>query len=115
MIRPLKIDQRQFGAKVGRHMLDFGRNPANAADRDWLIKHLSDIYNNATEFRTGTFSGQGDLTALGNVRGPVWFYARGNDVVVTDKSDNLDRKSTRLNSSHLVISYAVFCLKKKNS
>src|SRR5256885_3518237 len=27
---------------------------------------------------------------------------------------DLDRKSTRLNSSHLVISYAVFCLKKKN-
>src|SRR5256885_4592485 len=28
-------------------------------------------------------------------------------------SERLDRKSTRLNSSHLVISYAVFCLKKK--
>src|SRR2546426_3134842 len=28
--------------------------------------------------------------------------------------DRGDRKSTRLNSSHLVISYAVFCLKKKN-
>src|SRR2546426_8576383 len=27
----------------------------------------------------------------------------------------VDRKSTRLNSSHLVISYAVFCLKKKNT
>src|SRR5256885_9222053 len=27
----------------------------------------------------------------------------------------VDRKSTRLNSSHLVISYAVFCLKKKKS
>src|SRR5262245_65028057 len=27
---------------------------------------------------------------------------------------NQDRKSTRLNSSHLGISYAVFCLKKKN-
>src|SRR5260221_10354044 len=26
----------------------------------------------------------------------------------------IDRKSTRLNSSHTVISYAVFCLKKKN-
>src|ERR1039457_4188819 len=26
---------------------------------------------------------------------------------------DIDRKSTRLNSSHLVISYAVFCLKKK--
>src|SRR5690606_41513033 len=28
--------------------------------------------------------------------------------------DLLDRKSTRLNSSHVKISYAVFCLKKKN-
>src|SRR5258708_9765219 len=27
----------------------------------------------------------------------------------------LDRKSTRLNSSHQIISYAVFCLKKKNN
>src|SRR5258708_10974574 len=27
----------------------------------------------------------------------------------------IDRKSTRLNSSHQIISYAVFCLKKKNS
>src|SRR2546426_5318147 len=30
-----------------------------------------------------------------------------------DPSTDRDRKSTRLNSSHLVISYAVFCLKKK--
>src|SRR2546426_3366880 len=29
--------------------------------------------------------------------------------------DRGDRKSTRLNSSHLVISYAVFCLKKKKN
>src|SRR5207249_7631499 len=29
-------------------------------------------------------------------------------------TDRLDRKSTRLNSSHVSISYAVFCLKKKN-
>src|SRR5256885_5507890 len=28
---------------------------------------------------------------------------------------HVDRKSTRLNSSHLVISYAVFCLKKKKT
>src|SRR2546426_4230798 len=31
----------------------------------------------------------------------------------TAKTKSGDRKSTRLNSSHLVISYAVFCLKKK--
>src|SRR5690625_6503718 len=30
-------------------------------------------------------------------------------------SINRDRKSTRLNSSHVAISYAVFCLKKKNN
>src|SRR5947199_4930176 len=30
-----------------------------------------------------------------------------------NSADPLDRKSTRLNSSHLGISYAVFCLKKK--
>src|SRR5258708_9564432 len=29
-------------------------------------------------------------------------------------STRTDRKSTRLNSSHQIISYAVFCLKKKN-
>src|SRR5437899_5614339 len=32
---------------------------------------------------------------------------------IRDLPDELDRKSTRLNSSHLGISYAVFCLKKK--
>src|SRR5438874_6327344 len=34
---------------------------------------------------------------------------------VVDLADHRDRKSTRLNSSHVEISYAVFCLKKKNS
>src|SRR5439155_15290823 len=32
-----------------------------------------------------------------------------------DRAIRLDRKSTRLNSSHVAISYAVFCLKKKNA
>src|SRR5207249_10000870 len=33
---------------------------------------------------------------------------------LTSINANLDRKSTRLNSSHVSISYAVFCLKKKH-
>src|SRR2546427_5199567 len=33
--------------------------------------------------------------------------------VLADDGEKLDRKSTRLNSSHSQISYAVFCLKKK--
>src|SRR2546426_7769304 len=42
--------------------------------------------------------------------------SRGEGPVLPDVVAELgkgDRKSTRLNSSHLVISYAVFCLKKK--
>src|SRR5256885_7680966 len=35
--------------------------------------------------------------------------------LVAEIARQLDRKSTRLNSSHLVISYAVFCLKKKKN
>src|SRR5256885_12701233 len=43
-------------------------------------------------------NGNKDVSPGCNCCGDFWF---------------LDRKSTRLNSSHLVISYAVFCLKKK--
>src|SRR5256885_8835208 len=41
-------------------------------------------------------------------------HGRGVEVALDDFLLE-DRKSTRLNSSHLVISYAVFCLKKKNN
>src|SRR3712207_8359101 len=42
---------------------------------------------------------------------------RGLEMLRTERFDLvlLDRKSTRLNSSHANISYAVFCLKKKNT
>src|SRR3712207_8643978 len=46
----------------------------------------------------------------GEVRGPL--EARARRVLVTGDASE-DRKSTRLNSSHANISYAVFCLKKK--
>src|SRR6266487_940984 len=49
--------------------------------------------------------GKGQIRALLTVA--------GNPVVSTPNSGRLDRKSTRLNSSHPSISYAVFCLKKK--
>src|SRR5690242_20828097 len=42
-------------------------------------------------------------------RAPLQLAARNRDHAVCR-----DRKSTRLNSSHMSISYAVFCLKKKN-
>src|SRR5690606_40305446 len=39
--------------------------------------------------------------------------AHQQDAVVAKQRNAADRKSTRLNSSHVKISYAVFCLKKK--
>src|SRR5438874_9109652 len=49
-------------------------------------------------------------------------HARARDVTVSTQINGSslqigisDRKSTRLNSSHVEISYAVFCLKKKNN
>src|SRR5256885_11007326 len=44
---------------------------------------------------------------------PEDYTNRGNIITPLRDRINSDRKSTRLNSSHLVISYAVFCLTKK--
>src|SRR2546426_4675465 len=59
-------------------------------------------------------------SAARHVRTPAHPRAVGRDGAVTPVGydgalvcTRQDRKSTRLNSSHLVISYAVFCLKKK--
>src|SRR5207244_12913498 len=48
-------------------------------------------------------------------RGVVDFLEQVLPVARVDDDGERDRKSTRLNSSHQIISYAVFCLKKKNA
>src|SRR5256885_4754323 len=48
-------------------------------------------------------------------RGPSLQLVQAFDTTDAHGRYQEDRKSTRLNSSHLVISYAVFCLKKKNT
>src|SRR5690349_23334085 len=57
--------------------------------------------------------------APGEVAGDCWRPAvkkcEPYRVCVIDPAWKLDRKSTRLNSSHVEISYAVFCLKKKKN
>src|SRR5690606_39356902 len=57
-----------------------------------------------------------NLIKYGN-KGYGFDLGRENSVefVKSKKKQSLDRKSTRLNSSHVKISYAVFCLKKKNT
>src|SRR5436190_9730286 len=62
----------------------------------------------------------GEPTAGRDRRGGADLEVRGPRGAAQDRSGLArsggarDRKSTRLNSSHTVISYAVFCLKKKN-
>src|SRR5690625_5655985 len=46
--------------------------------------------------------------------GALWFLAAASWQLSQQWPAERDRKSTRLNSSHVAISYAVFCLKKKN-
>src|SRR5256885_6886320 len=56
--------------------------------------------------------GLGLAIVIGTLTGIVMSQARWVEYSIYPYA--IDRKSTRLNSSHLVISYAVFCLKKKN-
>src|SRR5947207_9785623 len=66
----------------------------------------STLFPYTTLFRSGAEHVFGIVEALG------WVAAEG---LAKKSGQRLDRKSTRLNSSHTVISYAVFCLKKKKT
>src|SRR5699024_11776359 len=71
---------------------------------------LYDFYNNRVELTHPEGNGDNDFLPLneaGEVEGDYKFKESS---IYTEA---LDRKSTRLNSSHVSISYAVFCLKKK--
>src|SRR3712207_9025606 len=59
--------------------------------------------------------GRGVATEAGEAALRHGFETLGLDTIVAVvRPENEDRKSTRLNSSHANISYAVFCLKKKH-
>src|SRR2546427_8404247 len=53
------------------------------------------------------------LTDLAEETGGTIFLPKASSEMIAE-SEEIDRKSTRLNSSHSQISYAVFCLKKKS-
>src|SRR5207249_10604759 len=93
---------------VSRHRGGFGYNLGYPL---WQLA----IYDR----QTGRLFTQTDM--YGSAMRPVlssdgkWLvYATRYDAETGLRLRNLDRKSTRLNSSHVSISYAVFCLKKKN-
>src|SRR3712207_7444377 len=77
----------------------------------------STLFPYTTLFRSADVEVVDDLVAK-DALGVDHEQAAQRDALVLDQdavvARHLDRKSTRLNSSHANISYAVFCLKKKN-
>src|SRR5256885_7816513 len=70
------------------------------------------IYRSTDAGKTWTKIGLADAGQIAHIA----VHPRNADLVyVAVLGHALDRKSTRLNSSHLVISYAVFCLNKKSN
>src|SRR5688500_19577293 len=70
------------------------------------LEGISDYFQTPLKIAMSGGSGSGDSSSV--IKGGGTDFTRQNGQVQ-------DRKSTRLNSSHLVISYAVFCLKKTNN
>src|SRR5690554_7389441 len=79
--------------------------PYTTLFRSWMIR-LSQNYDNNAD--TWLMSPELNLSGYQE----VYFSVHLN---IWTENNYEDRKSTRLNSSHVRISYAVFCLKKKNN
>src|SRR2546426_5710766 len=73
----------------------------------------STLFPYTTLFRSHRAAASGVPVEIrsGNQSGDIWSVR--SQTFLGHAPNQEDRKSTRLNSSHLVISYAVFCLKKK--
>jgi RHS repeat-associated protein len=76
---PMRVNESQMGAKLGKHVKDFGGNPANPVDRAKVRSIVDDIGNSPEKVVDGTFMGQGP----NGTRGAVQFRIKDNDVVVT--------------------------------
>src|SRR5438034_4055142 len=117
---------KQRAQKLREKLAEDGYGGILLTDR-WNIIYFTGLWHTSTERLVNVF--------LPVKHDPVWFYAAlDRDLVKTwwyndgemyfdwhhaegafpnEGKVQIDRKSTRLNSSHTVISYAVFCLKKK--
>src|SRR5256885_10986044 len=84
--------------------------PYTTLFRSGLYSLVEDVDNNFAEENFATKKG-----AIFKPVTPNPFAALGDDWKNYNQTYDPDRKSTRLNSSHLVISYAVFCLNKKTT
>src|SRR5205807_8157948 len=107
MLRPGQAKQARMWVYVGDetqpyNVFDF----ALSRGRDGPVRFLKDYNQVLLADAYGGYNGV--VVSNQMTRAGCWAHAR-RKFIDAEK----DRKSTRLNSSHLVISYAVFCLKKK--
>src|SRR2546426_6916763 len=94
----VKVDETDV---VRVHLSDSVDVSIDAFPDTVFIGRVTKVSDSSVRDATATATGQSDR-------------AVDYEVEITLDKPPTDRKSTRLNSSHLVISYAVFCLKKKN-
>src|SRR5947199_3813502 len=101
MIDPVGESNANAREFIGLHLVDYSRRDGRAAGVVRYFQRQNDRVLRISNFNGMSSEKDVSLTQIreGDYRIPV------NPV--------RDRKSTRLNSSHLGISYAVFCLKKK--
>src|SRR3989442_15495360 len=103
------VESMQAGLYVGNATL--GRTVGSQRRCSWLVGQVAQSRASFNPMNTAKF---GDSSGVPGKLCPKPALV---DVFYVDNVDtsihNRDRKSTRLNSSHVRISYAVFCLKKK--
>src|SRR2546422_6343146 len=105
----------------GEDVVDYARRFKRifAADHPWLIGYAYEVpcyIPSVRILKEGGYEAESSLIYYG-IYGPFRAHIEG---ILIRKMTELvgsvrDRKSTRLNSSHGYISYAVFCLKKKKT
>src|SRR2546426_8570758 len=105
------LDERKLARAADEARLVTGATPALAASvLQGLLQRYAD--ESSVQLDRVDVAGQPRADKPGLLATPVQLQGQGD---IYGLVDFLDRKSTRLNSSHLVISYAVFCLKKKKN
>src|SRR5437879_8679692 len=112
-------DYRYVLSSRRRHTRYIGDWSSDVCSSDLTFKPVSGTLpqtgNGPSAIVAGDFNADGklDLAVVNQTDSTVSIFLGNGDGTFKARTD-IDRKSTRLNSSHRCISYAVFCLKKKN-
>src|SRR5690554_7244126 len=111
----LEIEQRKRdGLYRSRRLVSGPQKPELVADGAELLSFCSNDYLGLAN-HAGNLAALRDALPETGLGGAASHLVCGHHDAHHQLERRLDRKSTRLNSSHVRISYAVFCLKKKKN